>query len=102
MSSAAALTVWLRSNRTASQVHFTSDVHYMLLHLNVCCTPGLHHYSLKARLLVSGSDRTMVGEALGSIIDNWPGHARQAGRAKLMPFIDASAEQRGTSLELRS
>lgn len=58
--------------------------------------------SLSARLLFSGFDRSMVGEALGNIVDSWPGHARQAGRAKLMPFIDASAEQRGTSLELRS
>ncbi|KAL3146697.1 hypothetical protein ABBQ32_000921 [Trebouxia sp. C0010 RCD-2024] len=49
-----------------------------------------------------GFDRGMVTEALGNIINSWPRHARQAGRAKLMPFIDAGAEQRGTSLELRS
>ena len=42
----------------------------------------------------------MVIDALVNIVDSWPGHMRQAIRAKLMPFIDAAAEQRGTSLEL--
>ena len=56
--------------------------------------------SLTAALLFSGFDQSMVSNALGNIIDSWPGHARQAGRAKLMPFI--YAEQRGTSLELSS
>ena len=50
----------------------------------------------------AGFERSMVSEALGNIIDSWPGHARKAGRAKLMPFIDTAAEQRGASLELRS
>ncbi|DBA89055.1 TPA: hypothetical protein ACH3X2_000264 [Trebouxia sp. C0005] len=50
----------------------------------------------------TGFERSMVSEALGNIIDSWPGHARKAGRAKLMPFIDVAAEQRGASLELRS
>ncbi|KAL0053523.1 hypothetical protein WJX82_006983 [Trebouxia sp. C0006] len=50
----------------------------------------------------TGFERGMVNEALSNTIDSWPGHARKAGRAKLMPFIDTAAEQRGASLELRS
>ncbi len=50
----------------------------------------------------AGFERGMVNEALSNTIDSWPGHARKAGRAKLMPFIDTAAEQRGASLELRS
>ena len=43
----------------------------------------------------AGFDRSMVNEALGNIIDSWPGHTRKGGRAKLMPFIDGTTEQRG-------
>lgn len=43
----------------------------------------------------TGQDRNMVNEALGNIIESWPNHARKANRAKLMPFIDDSSEQRG-------
>ena len=57
---------------------------------------------LMAVSFLPGADRSMVSDALGNIINSWPGHLRQAVRAKLTPFIDAAAEQRGTSLELRA
>ena len=52
-------------------------------------------------LYATGDSRSMALEALGNIVESWPGQSRKTGRARLMPFIDALAAQRGPSLEIR-
>jgi hypothetical protein len=43
----------------------------------------------------AGSGEQMAAEALGRILDSWNAPGRKLGRARLMPFIDASSESQG-------
>ena len=50
---------------------------------------------------LAGDSRSMALQALDNIVESWPGQSRKTSRARLMPFIDAAATQRGSSLEMR-
>lgn len=48
----------------------------------------------------AGTEAKLTVDALNRIVDTWPGLARQAGRAKWLPFVDGSSRGRNSSLDL--
>eukprot|EP00891_Asterochloris_glomerata_P001080 jgi/Astpho2/1080/fgenesh1_pg.00017_%23_19_t len=48
----------------------------------------------------TGTEAKLAVDALNRIVDTWPGLARQAGRAKWLPFVDGSSRGRNASLDL--